>query len=107
MGIMPVLFVIIVIASVLTNYRKAARQRILDEKRRLEKRKKTELAKDSKEEVRIRTQPSVQAPPFAPAVKKTGVDRAPSVKPHVSLNRMRDAVIMAEILNKPVSLRDK
>ncbi len=107
MGIVPVLFVIIVIASVVANYRKAAQQRILDEKRRLEKRKKMELAKNAKEEVQIRTQPSVQIPPYAPAVKKKGADRAPSAKTHVSLNRMRDAVIMAEILNKPVSLRDK
>lgn len=107
MGIVPVLFVIMVIASVVANYRKAAQQRILDEKRRLEKRKKADLSKDPREEIQIRTQPSVQIPPYAPAVKKKGADRAPSAKPHVSLNRMRDAVIMAEILNKPVSLRDK
>ena len=107
MGIVPVLFVIMVIASVVANYRKAAQQRILDEKRRLEKRKKTDLSKDPREEVQIRTQPSVQIPPYAPAMKKKGADRAPSVKPNVSAKSMRNAVIMAEILNKPVSLRDK
>lgn len=108
MNFLPVLILIIAIASIFTNYKKAAEKRIEDEKKRRIMR---EASPKSPQDEPKRE--SVKAPAASAASFKTRpVQRAaaPGVHPHnarVSVKDMRKAVVMSEILSKPVSLREK
>ncbi len=105
MGILPVLIIIIVIASVVSNYNKIAKQRMADEKKRAEKRQSKKNAINAEGNVNRQARPTVTEMTFSEPIQKVVASSRPS--PRVSAKEMQRAVITAEILNKPVSLREK
>ena len=105
MGMLPVLLVIVAIASVVMNYNKIARQRLQDEMKRAQRRR--NAASNPAPAAEIKAARAIDSAP-APGMKKADIVReANTPKPRVSVKNMKNAVIMAEILNKPVSLREK
>lgn len=107
MGFMPVLLVIIVIAGVVSNYNKMARQRLEDEKKRAQKR-----AEKKQPENRPAPGPTYCAPTdenisFAQPIRRISMQPDRATAPRLSAKDLRSAVILSEILNKPVSLREK
>lgn len=104
---LPILLLIIAVASVFTNYKKAAEQRMQNEKKRMEKRKNANSGLNPKQETRIQTQPAAAKVYDVKPVQKVSVQTASPAKPRVTARDMKSAVIMAEILNKPVSIREK
>lgn len=107
MGILPVLLVIIAIVSVVSNYNKIAKQRLEDQRKRMEKKQSAKKHPAAEKENIPYSPRSVPDPTLSqPILRKTAPVRE-TVKPRVSVKSMQNAVIMAEILNKPVSLRKK
>ena len=108
MGILPVLLVIIAIASVVANYNKIAKQRLEDQKKRMEAKRNEKTDSVTEKSEKSYTPMSVGEPMLSRApIQKNIVSARQTVKPRVSVKNMQNAVIMAEILNKPVSLREK
>lgn len=105
MGILPVLFVIIAIATVLANYNKIAKQRLEDQKKRMEMRASAEPADDRNEA--IYKKPAKTTFAASEPIERIHLNPAPKCAPGVSVKKMREAVILSEILDKPVSLREK
>ncbi len=112
MGILPVLFVVIAIVSIASNYKKAQEKRISDQKKRMETLKAMRLKEKASEEKAAGDMPqkkpaALHETPVAQAVERIKIPDIRPVRSRVSAGDMRNAVIMAEILNKPVSLRDQ
>ena len=108
MGIMPVLVVIIVIASVVSNYKKIARQRLADQKKRIQMMKNASKPEETHKSAEFQTRRTQTDAAFTEPLTQTAMlSNNQKAKPGVSVKEMQKAVIMSEILNKPVSLREK
>lgn len=105
MGILPVLLVIVAIASVVMNYNKIAKQRLEDEMKRVQRRRNAAGNPEPAAEARVAQGITNASAPRTE--KESGLRETNTPKPRVSVKDMKSAVIMAEILNKPVSLREK
>lgn len=107
MGIVPVLFVIIVIASVAANYNKVAKQRLEDQRKRMQMRQNASNPPKTQEKAGFETRRSSIDVKLAEPIQKTCMPLNQKARPAVSVKNMQSAVIMAEIINKPVSIREK
>ena len=107
MGIIPVLFVVIAIVSIASNYKKAQEKRISDQKKRMETLKAVQAKDKAAEAKKQGTAAVVREAPAMQTVKRTNPSDARLVATRVNAQEIRKAVIMSEILNKPVSLRDQ
>ena len=107
MGILPVLFVVIAIVNVALNYKKAQEKRMQDLRKRMEKKNTVPIKGNAAEN---KPQESISFAYETPAAQSVQRMKTPDNKPvrsRVNTDDMKKAVIMAEILNKPVSLRDQ
>ena len=107
MGILPVLFVVIVIVNIALNYKKAQEKRMQDMRKRMENKKNMSQNENAAEK---KPQKSITFAPETPSIKTIQIAKTPENKPvrsRVNVKDIKKAVIMAEILNKPVSLRDQ
>lgn len=107
MGILPVLLIIIVVGSIFANYNKIAKQRLEDHKKRMANRQNARNAVQAENNGNRPAQPTIRETVSSDPLRKASVSPVQPVKPRVSANDMKRAVITAEILNKPVSLREK
>jgi len=102
---LPVLLVIIAIASVVTNYNKIAKQRAADEMKRMQRRRSS--ANNAPPAAETRAAQTIVKTPEPKTEKESILREMNAPKPRVSVKDLKNTVIMAEILNKPVSLREK
>lgn len=107
MGILPVLLIIIVFASIFANYNKIAKQRLEDHKKRMASRQNAGNAVQADGNGSRPVRQAVRENASSEPAQKTLVAPVQPVKPAVSASDMKRAVVMAEILNKPVSMREK
>lgn len=109
---LPILFLIIAVVSIFSNYKKAAEKQRKDQKARAAAavRRAAGMETMAGGEKPVRTDDKKNAPNLnVLAFSGDRVKNAPSVaaKPKISVKAMRQAVITSEILGKPVSLRDE
>ena len=107
MGILPVLFVVIAIVSIASNYKKAQEKRISDQKKRMETLKAVRSKEKASEEKMDKKPAAMHEMPAEQTTEKIKTPGTRPARSSVNVEDMRKAVIMAEILNKPVSLRDQ
>lgn len=107
MVFLPILLVIIVIASVYANYNKIAKQRLEDERKRMEMRRSAKKTFEEAQSASVKAVAPVSDRIAPQQSQRTAAPAGQTVRPRVSVKDMRSSVIMAEILNKPVSLRGK
>lgn len=108
---LPILFLIIAVVSIFSNYKKAAEKQQKDQKARAAAGRRA-AGKETPAGVEkpVRTDDKKNAPNLnVLKVSGNGLKNTPSVaaKPKISAKAMRQAVITSEILGKPVSLRDE
>ncbi len=107
MGVIPVLFVVIAIVSIASNYKKAQEKRLSDQKKRMETLKAVRAKEKAAEEKPQGNPAVVREMPAMQTIKRTNPSDTRLVSSRVNAQEIRKAVIMSEILNKPVSLRDQ
>ena len=105
MGALPVLFVVIAIVNIVLNYKKAADKRLEDQKKRIQMQKDARASAEAAQDVSHEGICVVHAPSKAEPIQKTVVTENKVSRSRVNAKDMQRAVIMSEILNKPVSLR--
>lgn len=109
---LPILFLIIAVVSIFSNYKKAAEKQQKDQKARAAAAGRRAAGKETPAGVEkpAGTDDKKNAPNLnVLKVSGNGLKNTPSVaaKPKISAKAMRQAVITSEILGKPVSLRDE